>query len=156
MVYEARWPNPRLRVELQRCQSSRSCLVRQNFPAWSSLVADCRSRATFRVFKLERKIYGTEDLPFLERVFQKLLLNFTWSVRLYSSSISCSSDLEIGGLTARIKVVTMSLKAVSLGSIILGPSTARSHCLLAVLYVKLMVLLGWRSTVLTCESKVCR
>ena len=37
-------------------------------------------RATFRVFKIERKLYGTEDYKFLERVFQKLLLNFTWWV----------------------------------------------------------------------------
>ncbi|TCD62203.1 hypothetical protein EIP91_007236 [Steccherinum ochraceum] len=36
--------------------------------------------ATFRVFKLERKMYGKEDFAFLERVFQKLLLNFTWWV----------------------------------------------------------------------------
>lgn len=36
--------------------------------------------ATFRVFKLERKMHGREDLKFLERVFQKLLLNFTWWV----------------------------------------------------------------------------
>ncbi|THH00906.1 hypothetical protein EW026_g1701 [Hermanssonia centrifuga] len=36
--------------------------------------------ATFRVFKIERKLYGVEDVPFLERVFQKLLLNFTWWV----------------------------------------------------------------------------
>ncbi|KAI8993796.1 Six-hairpin glycosidase-like protein [Trametes punicea] len=36
--------------------------------------------ATFRVFKIERKLYGREDLQFLERVFQKLLLNFTWWV----------------------------------------------------------------------------
>lgn len=36
--------------------------------------------ATFRVFKIERKMYGHEDLDFLERVFQKLLLNFTWWV----------------------------------------------------------------------------
>ncbi|OQO09114.1 hypothetical protein B0A48_06005 [Cryoendolithus antarcticus] len=34
--------------------------------------------ATFRTFKIERKMYGREDLDFLERVFQKLLLNFTW------------------------------------------------------------------------------
>lgn len=34
--------------------------------------------ATFRVFKIERKFFGREDLDFLERVFQKLLLNFTW------------------------------------------------------------------------------
>lgn len=38
-------------------------------------------RATFRVFKIERKMHGREDLPFLERVFQKLLLNFTWCVQ---------------------------------------------------------------------------
>ncbi|CAK7230805.1 hypothetical protein SCUCBS95973_007697 [Sporothrix curviconia] len=36
--------------------------------------------ATFRVFKIERKIFGRQDLDFLERVFQKLLLNFTWWV----------------------------------------------------------------------------
>ncbi|KAG1771823.1 Six-hairpin glycosidase-like protein [Suillus occidentalis] len=36
--------------------------------------------ATFRVFKIERKLTGKEDIPFLERVFQKLLLNFTWWV----------------------------------------------------------------------------
>ncbi|KAL2872752.1 uncharacterized protein BJX67DRAFT_17348 [Aspergillus lucknowensis] len=36
--------------------------------------------AVFRVFKIERKMYGRQDLDFLERVFQKLLLNFTWWV----------------------------------------------------------------------------
>ncbi|TFK74071.1 glycoside hydrolase family 63 protein [Pluteus cervinus] len=36
--------------------------------------------ATFRIFKIERKLHGREDVPFLERVFQKLLLNFTWWV----------------------------------------------------------------------------
>ena len=36
--------------------------------------------ATFRVFKIERKLYGRQDLDFLERVFQKLLINFTWWV----------------------------------------------------------------------------
>ena len=36
--------------------------------------------ATFRVFKIERKMHGREDLKFLERVFQKLLINFTWWV----------------------------------------------------------------------------
>ena len=34
--------------------------------------------ATFRTFKIERKMYGREDVNFLERVFQKLLMNFTW------------------------------------------------------------------------------
>lgn len=42
--------------------------------------------ATFRVFKIERKMYGREDLPFLERVFQKLLLNFTWWVNRKDAS----------------------------------------------------------------------
>ncbi|KAJ4180153.1 hypothetical protein NW755_012004 [Fusarium falciforme] len=36
--------------------------------------------AAFRVFKIERKMYGRQDLEFLENVFQKLLLNFTWWV----------------------------------------------------------------------------
>lgn len=36
--------------------------------------------ATWRVYKIEEKIRGTGDRQFLERVFQKLLLNFTWWV----------------------------------------------------------------------------
>ncbi|HEY9646630.1 MAG TPA: glucosidase [Chroococcidiopsis sp.] len=36
--------------------------------------------ATIRVYQLEKKIYGRSDLEFVERVFQKLLLNFTWWV----------------------------------------------------------------------------
>ncbi|CAH2354009.1 uncharacterized protein CLIB1423_13S03906 [[Candida] railenensis] len=36
--------------------------------------------ATFRIYKIERKMYGVEDLDFLEAVFQKLLINFTWWV----------------------------------------------------------------------------
>jgi len=36
--------------------------------------------ATWRVYKIEQKIYGRSDRVFLERVFQKLLLNFTWWV----------------------------------------------------------------------------
>jgi len=36
--------------------------------------------SVFRTFKIERKMYGREDLDFLERVFHKLLLNFTWWV----------------------------------------------------------------------------
>lgn len=36
--------------------------------------------ATFRVFKIEKRMYGNADYEFLERVFQKLLLNFTWWV----------------------------------------------------------------------------
>ena len=36
--------------------------------------------ATWRVYKIDKKQRGTGDLQFLERVFQKLLLNFTWWV----------------------------------------------------------------------------
>jgi hypothetical protein len=36
--------------------------------------------ATWRVYKIEKKMYGRSDRQFLERVFQKLLLNFTWWV----------------------------------------------------------------------------
>jgi len=35
---------------------------------------------TWRVYQIEKQIYGRADIDFLERVFQKLLLNFTWWV----------------------------------------------------------------------------
>ncbi len=36
--------------------------------------------AAYRIFQIEHKMYGVSDYLFLERVFQKLLLNFTWWV----------------------------------------------------------------------------
>ena len=36
--------------------------------------------ATWRVYKIEQKMHGKADRQFLERVFQKLMLNFTWWV----------------------------------------------------------------------------
>jgi hypothetical protein len=36
--------------------------------------------AAYRIYKIEAKHYGTGDISFLERVFTKLLLNFTWWV----------------------------------------------------------------------------
>ena len=36
--------------------------------------------AAWRVYKIDKRINGTADRLFLERVFQKLLLNFTWWV----------------------------------------------------------------------------
>jgi hypothetical protein len=35
---------------------------------------------TWRVYQIEQEVYGRGDTDFLERVFQKLLLNFTWWV----------------------------------------------------------------------------
>jgi Glycosyl hydrolase family 63 C-terminal domain len=36
--------------------------------------------ATWRIYQIEQQLYGRADTDFLERVFQKLLLNFTWWV----------------------------------------------------------------------------
>ncbi|VEU19421.1 DEKNAAC100397 [Brettanomyces naardenensis] len=36
--------------------------------------------AAYRVYKVEKKMYGKADRPFLERLFQKFLMNFTWWV----------------------------------------------------------------------------
>ena len=36
--------------------------------------------ATWRVYKIDQKLQGKADRPFLEEVFHKLLLNFTWWV----------------------------------------------------------------------------
>jgi len=36
--------------------------------------------AAYRIFQMEHKMYGYADYLFLERVFQKLLMNFTWWV----------------------------------------------------------------------------
>ncbi|MGH7849611.1 MAG: MGH1-like glycoside hydrolase domain-containing protein [Thermodesulfobacteriota bacterium] len=36
--------------------------------------------AAWRVYNIEKKMYGRKDIRFLESVFQKLLLNFTWWV----------------------------------------------------------------------------
>ena len=53
-------------------------------PAYEWNFNDCNppvfAWAAYRIFKLERKVYGRSDYVFLERVFQKLLLNFTWWV----------------------------------------------------------------------------
>jgi hypothetical protein len=35
---------------------------------------------TWRIYQIEQELYGRSDTNFLERVFQKLLLNFTWWV----------------------------------------------------------------------------
>ncbi len=48
--------------------------------AFSDVNPPVHAWATWRVYKIEQKMYGTADRQFLERVFQKLMLNFTWWV----------------------------------------------------------------------------
>ncbi|HQR10683.1 MAG TPA: glucosidase [Casimicrobiaceae bacterium] len=42
--------------------------------------------AAIRIYQIEQKMYGRRDRKFLERVFQKLLLNFTWWVNRKDAS----------------------------------------------------------------------
>jgi len=48
--------------------------------AFSDVNPPVHAWAAWRVYKIERKNYETSDKLFLESVFQKLLLNFTWWV----------------------------------------------------------------------------
>lgn len=53
-------------------------------PAYEWNFDDCNppvlSWAAWRIYKIEQRKHGHEDRPFLEQIFQKLLLNFTWWV----------------------------------------------------------------------------
>ena len=62
MVHASQRSDPRLRMEFQRCESSRSCMGRVG-----------------RIYQMTGEP-GQRDRLFLSRVFQKLLLNFTWWV----------------------------------------------------------------------------
>ena len=107
-------------------------------------------RATFRTFKIERKLHGREDLPFLERVFQKLLLNFTWYLLSLSSFGYNADDWMTGGLIVKIRADTMFLRVAFWDLIISVHSIVQSLFRLAVRCVRLMELLGWRSIAWTC------
>jgi len=48
--------------------------------AYSDVNPPVHAWASWRVYKIEKKRRGTGDTVFLKRVFQKLLLNFTWWV----------------------------------------------------------------------------
>ncbi|HEX7950859.1 MAG TPA: hypothetical protein VF494_10960 [Candidatus Limnocylindrales bacterium] len=48
--------------------------------AFSDVNPPVHAWAAWRVYKIDRRISGVADRPFLERVFHKLLLNFTWWV----------------------------------------------------------------------------
>ncbi len=48
--------------------------------AFSDVNPPVHAWATWRVYKIEKRVTGRADRDFLERVFHKLLLNFTWWV----------------------------------------------------------------------------
>jgi len=48
--------------------------------AFSDVNPPVHAWAALRVYQIEERMYGRADRDFLERVFQKLLLNFTWWV----------------------------------------------------------------------------
>ncbi|MBD1913151.1 MULTISPECIES: glucosidase [unclassified Leptolyngbya] len=48
--------------------------------AFSDVNPPVHAWAALQIYEIEQKMYGRSDRPFLERVFQKLLLNFTWWV----------------------------------------------------------------------------
>ncbi len=48
--------------------------------AFSDVNPPVHAWATWQVYQIEQQMYGRTDKQFLERVFQKLLLNFTWWV----------------------------------------------------------------------------
>jgi hypothetical protein len=48
--------------------------------AFSDVNPPVHAWAAWRIYQIEQKMYGRADKHFLERVFQKLLLNFTWWV----------------------------------------------------------------------------
>jgi hypothetical protein len=48
--------------------------------AFSDVNPPVHAWAAMRVYQIEEKFYGRSDREFLERVFQKLLINFTWWV----------------------------------------------------------------------------
>ena len=48
--------------------------------AFSDVNPPVQAWAAYRIFQIEHKMYGFADYLFLERIFQKLLMNFTWWV----------------------------------------------------------------------------
>jgi hypothetical protein len=73
-------------AKLQLTQLTREWYMHPNgqLPAYEWAFADVNppvhAWATWRVYQIEKRMTGRADRSFLERVFQKLLLNFTWWV----------------------------------------------------------------------------
>jgi len=62
--------------------------------AFSDVNPPVHAWAAMRVYQIESRMYGRTDRDFLERVFQKLLINFTWWVNRKDSS---GSNIFEGG-----------------------------------------------------------
>src|SRR5215472_1705136 len=84
--------------------------------------------AAWRVYKIEKKRRGVGDRVFLQRIFHKLLLNFTWWVN--RKDATC-------------------FKVASLDSITSAFSTAVRRCPPAAISNKRTARDGWRCTVST-------
>ncbi len=73
-------------AKLQLTQLTREWFMHPNgqLPAYEWAFADVNppvhAWAAWRVYKIDRRMSGRADRAFLERIFQKLLLNFTWWV----------------------------------------------------------------------------
>ncbi len=88
--------------------------------------------AAIRVYQIEQKIYGRKDRGFLERIFQKLLINFTWWVNRKDTQ---GHNLFEGGF---------------LGLEISALSTVRPGCPPAAYSSRWTAPAGWRCTAWTC------
>ena len=65
---------------LRECTCIRTASFRPMNGTFSDVNPPVHAWAAWRVYKIEQKHRGRADRPFLERVFHKLLLNFTWWV----------------------------------------------------------------------------
>ncbi|PLB55845.1 family 63 glycoside hydrolase [Aspergillus steynii IBT 23096] len=70
--------------QLLLCTSERYMHPNGQLPGYERNFGDSsppvQAWSAFRIFKIERKMYGRQDLDFLELMFEKLLINFTWWV----------------------------------------------------------------------------